>query len=39
MEEVHKIPCGSILAVQNTNMPNSNSVRMADSDSVDMGDD
>ena len=39
MEEVNKIPCGSIMAVQNTTMPNSNPVKMADSDNVDMGDD
>ena len=39
MEEVNKIPCGSIMAVQNTTMPNSKPVKMADSDSVDMGDD
>lgn len=39
MEEVNKIPCGSIMAVQNTTMPNSSPVKMADSDSVDMGDD
>ena len=39
MEEVNKIPCGSIMAVQNTTMPNSSPVKMADSDNVDMGDD
>ena len=39
MEEVNKIPCGSIMAVQNTTMPNSKPVKMADSDNVDMGDD
>ena len=37
MDEVNKIPSGSIMAINNNTMPRKNPIRMQDTDEVDMG--